>query len=70
MDMVKEKRALRRIVQRAAYERGQTVRAFLSENGLAHSTYYRSTPPTLGTVYATCDAAGVKVSEFFRMVGR
>lgn len=65
----RERAAVRRIAMVEASRYGMPVGKWLQANGLDRKTISRAGRPTLDVVYRVCDAAGIKVSDFFRGLG-
>ena len=68
-----EQRALHGLAVEAAAAQGVSLAEWLEGHGISRKAVYgqaRSNHPSLGTIYRVCDAAGVKVSEFFERLGR
>lgn len=68
--MTEERRELHRIAKKAACEAGLPLHVWLQLNGLPHNATRHEGLPNLCTVYGICDAAGVKVSDYFGRLGR
>ena len=68
--MTAERRELHRIAVKAACEANLSLNVWLQIHGLPHNATRHEGLPALGTVYRICDAAGVKVSEYFGRLGR
>ena len=68
--MSDEKRALRRMVRKAALNAGVPLRTWLETNGIPRTVYYSDHCPTLECVYRFCMALGMKPSEFFASMGK
>ena len=54
----------------AACREGVSVNRWCEMHGIPHSALYHQTMPTVGTIYAVCDAAGIKASDHFKEMGR
>lgn len=65
----RERAALRRIIMAEAARCGMPVGKWLQAHGMDRKTVSKAGRPSLDTVYRVCDAAGVKVSDYFRGLG-
>ena len=66
-----ERRLLYTIACDAAKREGHSLNRWLDLVGVSRNAVYSSLGlPTMRTVYSICDRAGVKVSDFFKELGR
>lgn len=65
-----ERTALRAVAYQAAFEAEVPVCHWLQVKGIPRADIYNDGRPSLRIIYQVCDAAGVKVSDFFRRIGR
>lgn len=63
------RRAIRRMVTKAAFEAEMPVSVFLAANDLPRNSYYRTDEPSMQNLKRYCDACGTKPSDLFKSIG-
>lgn len=63
------RRAIRRMVTKAAFEAEMPVSIFLATNYLPRNSYYRVEEPSLDSLKRYCDACGTKPSDLLKSIG-